>query len=398
MFGSKILEVVIGLIFIFLLYSLLASSIQELLSSLYSLRARMLRKAIKRMLVDDHSYPFFKRIELNLRSFLGSIYPPIERWWKIPVDFSSLFYRQPGIKYLGFSKRDRHPAYIKSETFSKTMFEILKTNGVGNDDVSKINDALLRGEFSHNDIIVKIDKETHMQIQTIWETSEQDIEKFKKILAEWFDETMELVSFQYKKHTRTNLFFIGLALAFIFNINSISISSTLSKDNSARTELVNLSTAYLQANTNDSLQLNDSTSKNFNDSLRFQIKNVYSQIENDVYNSNNFLAVGWRIPQSFEQCRLRDSLKLKPTKRSQYDMVLWHMYKNKKKQGKVVQNQQLTRLDKFQYLFHMTCNIRYILGYLITAFAISFGAPFWFDLLAKVVKLKNVAKESTNNK
>jgi hypothetical protein len=398
MFGSKILEVVIGMIFIFLLYSLLASSIQELLSSLYSLRARMLRKAIKRMLVDDHSYPFFKRVLLNIRSLLGSVYPPIERWWTIPVDFSSLFYRQPGIKYLGFSKRERHPAYIKAETFAKTLFDILKGNGVGNDDISKINDALLRGEFAHNDIIVTIDKETHMHIQTIWETSEQDIEKFKKTLAEWYDETMELVSFQYKKHTRTNLFIIGLLLAFVFNINTITISNNLSKDDKARAELISLSNTYLQTNTSDSIQHVDLESKTFNDTLRLQIRKVYSQIENDVYNSNNFLAVGWRIPQTFEQCRVRDSLNQKPQKGSQVDYVLWRMYKNKKKQGPVGQNQQLSRWDKCMYLLHMTCNIRYILGYLITAFAISFGAPFWFDLLAKVVKLKNTSKESTTTK
>ena len=53
MFNTPILDVTIGLIFIFLLYSLLATSINEAISTLFGLRARMLRNAIvDRMLAD----------------------------------------------------------------------------------------------------------------------------------------------------------------------------------------------------------------------------------------------------------------------------------------------------------------------------------------------------------
>jgi len=418
MFGSKILELVLGLVFIFLLYSLLASSIQELMSNIYCLRSKMLRQSIRRMLIDDHKYPWYIRIVHDFRHVLCSIYPRIEKIWPHPTDFSTVFYSQPGIKYLGFNKKVSNPAYIKSETFSKTILDILKKNGEGEDDKAKITNTLEKKTVIHNGITINLDEETISHIQTIWETSEQNVEVFKKTLTNWFDETMELLTFHYKKHTRMNLFFIGLALAFIFNINTLTIANNLSKDDKARTELVALSTAYLQnAEQKDTTQTLDTGVKTFNDTLRKQIKTVYSQIQNEVYNSNNFIAIGWKIPQTYEKCRVKDSLHIRQRRDANFDIVLWKMYKKKKKECTDYNEEnklrignkeltkryfpadlQLTNWEKFLYLLHMTCDIRYIIGYLITGFAISFGAPFWFDLLSKVVKIKNTVKEQEEKK
>ena len=54
MFGSTALNIVIGLILIYLLYSLLATIIGEIIATGLGLRARNLERSIKRML-DDHT-------------------------------------------------------------------------------------------------------------------------------------------------------------------------------------------------------------------------------------------------------------------------------------------------------------------------------------------------------
>lgn len=80
MFNSPILDVTIGLVFIFLLYSLLATSINEAIATLFGLRARMLRNAIvERMLANTpHDnrwmavYRGFKEFVLEiLKIFIG---------------------------------------------------------------------------------------------------------------------------------------------------------------------------------------------------------------------------------------------------------------------------------------------------------------------------------------
>ncbi|MGZ8538832.1 MAG: hypothetical protein ACXWV9_11240, partial [Flavisolibacter sp.] len=52
MFNNIALDVCIGLVFIFLLYSLLATIILELIAHILDLRARMLTKALRNMLED----------------------------------------------------------------------------------------------------------------------------------------------------------------------------------------------------------------------------------------------------------------------------------------------------------------------------------------------------------
>lgn len=52
MFNNFALDVFIGLVFIFLLYSLLATIIQEMIATRLAFRAKVLEKAIIRMLED----------------------------------------------------------------------------------------------------------------------------------------------------------------------------------------------------------------------------------------------------------------------------------------------------------------------------------------------------------
>ena len=66
MFNSTALDVVIGLVFIYLLYSLLASIIQEIIATQLAFRSKVLEKAILRMLEDGKTtgrFPYLDRIK-----------------------------------------------------------------------------------------------------------------------------------------------------------------------------------------------------------------------------------------------------------------------------------------------------------------------------------------------
>lgn len=61
MFNNVALDIFIGLVFIYLLYSLLATIIQEMIATRLAFRAKVLEKAILRMLDDtqnDNHRPF----------------------------------------------------------------------------------------------------------------------------------------------------------------------------------------------------------------------------------------------------------------------------------------------------------------------------------------------------
>ena len=51
-----VLDVVIGLVFVYLLYSMLATILQELLATWFSFRSKLLERAIFRMLEDGSEF------------------------------------------------------------------------------------------------------------------------------------------------------------------------------------------------------------------------------------------------------------------------------------------------------------------------------------------------------
>ena len=57
MFNNVALDVVIGLVFVFLLYSLFATVVAEIIATKLGLRARNLKEAVDRMLNDEDDDP-----------------------------------------------------------------------------------------------------------------------------------------------------------------------------------------------------------------------------------------------------------------------------------------------------------------------------------------------------
>ena len=75
MTGNIAFDIVIGLVFTYLLYSLYATVLMELFSSLFGLRAKNLRYTLKRMLKDEKQYPnaFVKSLANIVTTFSRSI-------------------------------------------------------------------------------------------------------------------------------------------------------------------------------------------------------------------------------------------------------------------------------------------------------------------------------------
>ena len=104
MFSNVVLDIFIGLIFIFLLYSLLATIVQELIAHRMNLRARMLQKAIRKMLEDQASPTGSAWQRTTFYNYFAEIGENIKRFFKPFRDYERFikkFYDHPSIKYLG---------------------------------------------------------------------------------------------------------------------------------------------------------------------------------------------------------------------------------------------------------------------------------------------------------
>src|SRR5689334_17547149 len=103
MFNNVALDVFIGLVFIYLLYSLLATILQEIIASQLGLRGRMLQRAMRRMLEDGltENAGFWNATLIG--KYISGILNDLIIFFNSSVAGNTLlgrFYNSPSIKYL----------------------------------------------------------------------------------------------------------------------------------------------------------------------------------------------------------------------------------------------------------------------------------------------------------
>lgn len=432
MFNNIVLDVAIGLVFIYLLYSLLATVIQELIASKLAFRSKVLEKSIIRMLEDgkatSNKMPFIDRL-MAFRHLFGKFNhltdKPIATW----------FYAHPLIKYLGEDNFYSKPAYLSAQNFSKVITDLLKgASDTANNEIQQINDSIMQGKIFHLPIDVNNDKlspaiaairsqlslnatetyvinpedtvqlnaDTTLFLQSLWKESGADIEKFKKKLEGWFDDTMERTSGWYKRYVKYILFVVGLGLAIGFNVDSVKITKKLMHDPKLREQMVQNANTFLEKNKQLSTQLQNVKSDNEEEAtLVTSIKNKLAKpgidpmtkedLEKQLAIAEQSLHAGnenySQLKTNYDSStaisnKLMDSAKamINGEIKNVNDLMGlgWH---------ERVKDQHST-LHGFMCFRCNDMDSSAIVGWLITALAISLGAPFWFDLLNKLTKLR----------
>jgi hypothetical protein len=309
MAGFESLEIIIGLVFVYLLLSILVTLVVEYCSSILQLRAKNLQKIIERALDDDSQ------------------------------NISVIFYKHPLIKYLS-KKNGKLPSYLGSDKFAKTVLDIIRTKGELNDlgksstldHGYKISDAI--------DNLANLGDETKALLKSFAKEANEDINDFGKRLEAWYNEIAERGSGWFNRKIKLITFIISFLVAVCLNANSISIYQQLSKNSDLRTQIAEGASQYLKDHESPNL-----SSDSYN-SAKSALKDFYT---NDLKANTNMLQIGW----------------------------------NK---------------SAWNYLISNCCNFFIsLLGWLITSFAIALGAPFWFDLLNKLVALRGAGKQKEND-
>lgn len=371
MLNSSILDIVIGLIFIYLLYSLLATIIQEIIASQFSFRAKILERAVFRMLEDENKFASKFRSVWYLFKKTGN--------GGLKNSMSYEYYKHPLILFLGESDCRGKPAYINKETFSKVIVDLLRGKDViPGDDIKLLIQKSLEDKTT-NWGNAKISDQTLSYLKSIWADANGDIGKFKHHLEFWFEETMDRASTWYKKHIQFVLFFVGLAIAIAFNVDTLKIIERLEKDPKLRAQLVQQAEAFQEAHPDldKKLLLQEAENNQFlahyskneirtNDSLR-------NKVLTDSLELANYLELKARRDILFDQA---SSLIKNDINNVHHSLGLgWETYDN----------------SSFLNMFYS------LVGWMVTALALSLGAPFWFDLLNRLMKLRGSVATPTSD-
>src|SRR5215210_6593741 len=153
--GGQLLDVALGLTFIFLALSLVCSLFQELIATAFSWRAEFLERGIRRMLCDPaEPTAHAGRARQGLRSlrtmFGGGDDDDLDRAFSDKL-LNSPFIREKLSRNI-VTKRHAVPSYLSSRTFALALFDTLTRNQEGADVTGKIGKALEDGTVPHEGV------------------------------------------------------------------------------------------------------------------------------------------------------------------------------------------------------------------------------------------------------
>lgn len=213
MLSSSMLDIAIGIVFVFMLLSLIASTINEIILSSFNLRGRELLRGLETLLDDENGTGLVDRLYNHgqiFGLFKGNFDP---------------------------KKKGDLPSYIPAENFVMAMLDVVSKEPTSEPGAPQPNSstqlASLRTAAQQLATGEKTQKVGRALVSMI-DVAGNDVNKLKKSLEDWYNSATDRVSGWYKYHTQWTLFGIGLVLAITLNADTLRIVGQLSRDSTLR--------------------------------------------------------------------------------------------------------------------------------------------------------------------
>lgn len=342
-FGSTLLEVAIGVIFVYLLLSLLSSAFSELIEAFLKYRARDLEKGIGKLLDNQ----------------------------KLAADF----FNHPLIKPLG-----EQPSYIPARTFSLALWNLATTRAA---EAKGVSAGVTQDLNLIRSLITSLDEKQYGNIRTslltLIDEAGNDIDKARTNIEDWYNDAMDRVSGWYKRRVHKMLIVIGFIAGAAFNVDTLNVAKSLWYNDTLRASVAAAAENYVKTNpaptptpptapeTTPAAQ-GETVQKQTEDAdkqafvAREKINNIRAEID------NLGLPVSWALQPDRNDEKYRGN-------EAQYE-----------------QDMRAYSVDPRRFPNDGRGWLLKLLGIFLTALAVSQGAPFWFDLLNKFIVIRSTIK------
>jgi hypothetical protein len=362
-FGSEALEIGIGLILLYLLIALVVTVVVEWVSRILALRSKTLRQGIESLLDGELAAKLYRHPLISGYARKSTIPNPLVR-------------EPPDVKESGSGM----PSYIPSHLFALALLDVLPGADGTPRTVEQLR-AMLEAlppqyDSVRRSLLPLIDQATAAGIVGPRGLDElrdfvnalpddSDVKKgflplldrasragdelgaARESIERWFDNAMDRVSGQYKRKAQLITIIVAFAIAGILNADSIAITDSLKRDPELRNG-VNAIAAKIAEDPNYANCLaTPSTGGNGTPACgEQQIEDLEGQV------ASLGLPLGWSG---------------------------WH--------------------DEYRGLADGEAWIYKVVGLVLTGFAVSLGAPFWFDVLKRFVNVRaaGAVPEKTKN-
>ena len=212
---SAVLDIALGLSFVFLLFSLAVSRINETITTALKLRYKGLASGIAAMVGQGDGL-------LSVDKVLGhELIQPLQQAAKGFPGVS--FMRKSATAGTGLqrdaSSATRGISYLPARTFSAVVLDLLAPADPAVPDPLAQASTAISGLDPHNPARAPL-----MRMMT---DAQGDRGKFRQSIEHWFDDTMARASGWYKRYVQRIILIISIVLVASLNVDSINIAQVL---------------------------------------------------------------------------------------------------------------------------------------------------------------------------
>jgi hypothetical protein len=235
-------DVAIGLTVLYLVLSLLCSSVNEGFESFRKNRSRQLERGIREILSDPDGTSITQLLykhPLITGLFQGSYDPAHLRPARI---LTGKFYGKRNL-----------PSYIPAANFALAVLDIVlpgtetSPGGAAATLASPGTDAERELAASLRQAALSFPvPEVGRALVLLIDASSHDLARVRGAIEFWFNSTMDRVSGWYKRRTQFILFLVGLTIAISLNVDSVEIANHLAADPALRSSLTAIAEQYAQ--------------------------------------------------------------------------------------------------------------------------------------------------------
>ena len=418
MFNTTILDVAIGVVFIYLLLSILCSAASELIEMVLKKRATDLERGIRELLKPSRN--------------TGAEAAEAEEGAKDTKEIVRDLYNHPLINSLfvgryetsGIASNARYikgtklPSYIPARNFALALLDVIlpcsaegTKSGATGATVPPSATAPTTNQLHALRVnlaeIGKTNPQLADAVTTLIDAAGNDVARLRANIEDWFNSSMDRVSGWYKRRTQVILLVLGFIIAITFNADSVLIVRRLASDRPLRDSLVSAADAYAKANASPGPATPASTPTT-NTPAAAQPSPKPSPTPTKTSSPSP-------TPTAPSTPVLSPTVALTPANASASPLAKASPTPCWKEACEGGEDTPQCKLKKAQ------CDIRslglpigwssptdpqlnwdggsfgqqlewHLFGWVLTALAISLGAPFWFDLLNKFIVVRSTVK------
>lgn len=359
----QVLDTFIGLITVYLILSLIVSAIGNGLTSHFNLKGGIVLRMLLSLLGKRGAAAFTAHPEFialcTEQAISARLYHRLQRLWT----FRWLMALRGDVEYNG--KHYRAPAYLPHDVFVSIVVDLLKTRGGPAAATAVAVDRALQNTANPAEDLTWI-----RALRGLWQDVSCDLDAFKLAVHNWFERTCTRSYEWYQRQIGLYLFIAGFGTALLLNADTLHMFEVLSDDPALRDQFVQLASTFdgdLQNNLeNENVPVGGTPLGNaICANANIDAGQCTDEAITRLLLPELLPLIGWdaAAPEIKNLC-------FKPWSDSCAFLAVW-----------------TNTLAVHQLLLKL-------LGLLLTAAAISLGAPFWFDLLRKVIQVRGVIRTS----